>query len=133
MSEINKSDAQWREELTEEQYRVTREKGTERPFSGEYDAHFEHGRYLCVCCRAALFDSEAKFDAGCGWPSFDRMSEEHNIAQQEDLSLPDRPRVEVLCHQCGAHLGHVFDDGPTETGMRYCINSVAMQFESEEE
>lgn len=122
------SNEQWREKLTPEQYRVTREKGTERPFTGKYDAHFEDGTYRCVCCGAPLFESETKFDAGCGWPSFYAPAEGEKVAEETDLSHGMR-RTEVHCSDCGAHLGHVFPDGPVPTGLRYCINSASLDFE----
>ena len=119
-----------KKKLTREQYDVTQLKGTEAPFSGEYDQFFQEGEYHCVCCNALLFYSEDKYDAGCGWPSFTAPAQETAINENEDRSLTSRPRTEVICHACGAHLGHVFPDGPPEkTGLRYCINSVSLQWE----
>ncbi|MBS9405230.1 peptide-methionine (R)-S-oxide reductase MsrB [Halomonas sp. TRM85114] len=131
-SKIEKSDAEWREKLTPEQYRVAREKGTERPFTGDYQVTDEHGIYHCVCCSAPLFENEHKFDAGCGWPSFDRPFTAGCVAEHTDTSH-GMQRTEVTCARCDAHLGHVFPDGPPETtGLRYCINSVAVQFHAGE-
>lgn len=110
-------------------YKVTQEKGTEPPYSGEYDKFFKDGRYECICCGEVLFESEAKFDSGCGWPAFDRAADKSKIQEEQDWTL-GMHRVEVLCKNCGAHLGHVFPDGPTETGTRYCINSVCLDFKS---
>jgi len=124
---ISKSDAEWKAELTAEQYRVMRRAGTEPPFSGEYDQFWEDGVYHCAGCGHALFDSGSKFNAGCGWPSFGSELEEAGITQRPDFSH-GMSRVELLCSQCGAHLGHIFPDGPAPTGTRYCINSVSLEF-----
>ncbi|TNE30123.1 MAG: peptide-methionine (R)-S-oxide reductase [Bacteroidetes bacterium] len=127
---VEKSDSAWRASLTDAQYRVLREKGTERPHTGEYNLHFENGIYTCAGCGAELFSSEAKFDSHCGWPSFDKALSSNTVVEIPDNSH-GMVRTEIVCANCGGHLGHVFDDGPTETGMRYCINSVSLGFEEE--
>ncbi len=124
----NKTEAQWRDELSPEAFAVCRKKGTERPFTGQFWNHWDKGKYRCTCCGAKLFESESKFDAGCGWPSFDRPIDNERIGYHRDFSF-GMQRVEVTCKACGSHLGHVFTDGPTETGQRYCINSVSLDFE----
>lgn len=124
---VNKSDAEWRRTLTPEQYRVLRQKGTERPFSGEYNAHHERGTYSCAGCGQQLFRSDAKFDSSCGWPSYFEPASTNSVREQEDTSH-GMVRTEILCGRCGGHLGHVFDDGPPPTGRRYCINSAALEF-----
>jgi len=127
-NKITKTDAEWREQLTPEQFHVTREKGTERPFTGKYTAHHEDGTYHCVCCGHELFRSEEKFDSHCGWPSFTAPIAAETVEETADLSH-GMSRVEVTCDACGAHLGHVFPDGPGPTGLRYCINSASLDFE----
>lgn len=125
-----KDDNYWRDRLTPEEFHVCREAGTERPFSGEYWDTFEDGVYRCRCCGEVLFESDAKFDAGCGWPSFDTVAREGAVEERPDDSLGMR-RTEILCAKCGGHLGHVFPDGPTETGLRYCVNSLSVKLDPE--
>lgn len=128
--EIEKTEAEWRAELSAEEFRVTRQKGTERPFTGEYHDVWAQGDYNCRCCGAELFHSDTKFDAGCGWPSFFSASAPENIESVDDFSH-GMHRTEVMCQQCGAHLGHLFEDGPNPTGLRYCINSASIKLEKE--
>jgi peptide-methionine (R)-S-oxide reductase len=123
---ITKTDEEWRKELTPEQYRVLRQKGTERAFTGAFwDAH-EDATYVCAGCGALLFSSDTKFDSGCGWPSFTQPATETGVVEEADHTL-GMERTEVLCAKCGGHLGHVFDDGPRPTGLRYCINSASLK------
>ena len=129
MPKIEKTDEQWRRELTPEQYDVLRRKGTEAPFSGEYDHVFEPGSYRCAGCGAELFASDAKYDSGCGWPAFTAPAGDDAVEEEVDVSH-GMVRTEVLCASCGGHLGHVFPDGPAEAGgLRYCINSAALKLD----
>ena len=127
-NKISKTDEEWRKELTAEEFLVTRQAGTERPFSGVYWNETREGVYSCKCCKQPLFSSNTKFDAGCGWPSFYEALSDEAVVKREDLSLGMR-RIEVLCARCDAHLGHVFPDGPPPTGLRYCMNSVSLRLQ----
>lgn len=122
-----RSEAEWREKLSDEQYRVLREKGTESPHTGKYNLHFDKGEYRCAACEAKLFEDDQKFTSNCGWPSFDQAIE-GSVEYVQDTSF-GMIRTEVLCSNCGSHLGHVFDDGPTQTGQRFCVNSASIDFE----
>jgi len=123
-----KTDAEWHKQLSEQAYYVTRKAGTERAFTGQYWDNHEKGLYRCICCGTALFTSDTKFESGTGWPSFWAPIAKENVQEHEDRSLGGILRIEVLCHRCDAHLGHVFDDGPRPTGLRYCMNSVSLRF-----
>lgn len=126
---VEKTDAEWRQQLTPEQYRITRQKGTERPYSGALCSIYDAGQYNCICCHTPLFDSTIKFESGSGWPSFTQPIETNAIKYHKDSSL-GMIRVEVLCNTCDAHLGHIFPDGPEPSGLRYCINSESMTLDS---
>ena len=127
-AKVRKTEAEWRRDLTPEQFHVLREKGTERPFSGGYDHVFEPGVYRCAGCGAELFRGDAKYDSGCGWPAFSAPAGEQAVEEETDASY-GMVRTEVLCAACGGHLGHVFPDGPHPTGLRYCINSAALKLD----
>ncbi len=126
-----KTEEEYKEILSDEQFYVARQAGTERPFSGMYNSHKEPGTYLCVCCDAQLFSSDDKFESGCGWPSFSKDMDNDKVSFHEDATH-GMVRTEVRCAECEAHLGHVFDDGPTETGQRFCINSASLAFDGEQ-
>jgi len=129
---VTKTEEEWRQALTPEQFRILREKGTERAFTGHLLSNKEHGTYVCAACGADLFSSDTKFESGTGWPSFYAPVAKENVATEEDSSFGMR-RVEILCRRCGGHLGHVFNDGPRPTGLRYCVNSASLGFEKKDE
>ncbi|PKA84301.1 peptide-methionine (R)-S-oxide reductase [Ulvibacter sp. MAR_2010_11] len=126
---LQKTDAQWLEELGPERFHILRQKGTERPFTGKYNLNFESGAYVCGACKTPLFESNSKFDHGCGWPSFDEAIA--GTVEYIKDTTHGMIRTEILCANCGSHLGHVFNDGPTKTGQRYCVNSLSVDFKNE--
>jgi methionine-R-sulfoxide reductase len=130
MDQLPTSEAEWKAKLSEEEFYILRQKGTERPYTGKFLMHVDKGYYTCKGCGTRLFKSDSKFDSHCGWPSFDKEIKEGVIKETPDLTLGMR-RIEITCAKCGGHLGHVFDDGPTETGLRYCVNSVSLGFEKD--
>ncbi len=127
---VERTEAEWRSILSPEQFKILRQKGTEYPGTGKFDKHFEPGTYTCAGCGASLFISDRKFDAHCGWPSFDQQGPESNVIEKPDYSH-GTVRTEILCKKCGGHLGHVFNDGPTATKLRYCVNSASLEFEND--
>ena len=131
MGKVNKTDREWQRELSPEEFRITRQKGTEPAFTGQYWNTKSHGIYTCRCCGTALFSSDTKYDSGSGWPSFYRAIDTLSIEEQEDLSH-GMQRTEILCKVCDAHLGHLFEDGPEPTGLRYCVNSASLKLETKE-
>lgn len=128
MEKITKTEEEWKKQLNPEQYHILREKGTERPFTGKYYLHKDNGLYVCAACGNELFKSDTKFDAGCGWPSFSDVVDRNKVVFTRDTTH-GMIRTEITCAKCGGHLGHVFDDGPKPTGLRYCINSASIEFE----
>ena len=131
MAKVNKSEREWQRELSAEDYRITRQKGTEPAFTGQYWNSKQHGIYVCKCCGAELFSSDTKYDSGSGWPSFFRPIDNLAVEEQHDTTH-GMVRTEIVCHDCDAHLGHVFEDGPQPTGLRYCVNSASLQLKTEE-
>lgn len=131
-TKIEKTEEEWRRELSDEEYRILRQKETERPFSGKYNLHFADGSYNCKACGNPLFTSDQKFESSCGWPSFENQISKNAIVTHRDTSH-GMIRTEVLCGNCGSHLGHIFNDGPTESGLRYCVNSASLNFDDETE